>query len=368
MFQIQADSAVGTLNLVRHDKRGSDLARTDELRLIAKVARLYYNRGIRQADIAQQLDLSQATVSRLLKRAEEERIVRITVSVPHGAYTELEEDLQAAYGLKEAIVVDTVEDDEQIMRDLGAAAAYYIETTLKHNEIIGISSWSSTLLEMVEAMHPLPRSSSARVVQILGGVGNPAAEAHAAHLTRRMATLTRGEATFLPTPGITGSAEMARIYLEDPFIRPAISQFEQVTLALVGIGTVEPSKLLTSSGNIFNIEELDLLRQHGGVGDICLRYFDQDGVPVLTPLNDRVIGMRLEQLQKVARSVGIAGGRRKLHAIRGALVGRWINVLITDRRTAELLVEEARARQVPTSPALTNGTLPAHQEAPPPKV
>jgi len=167
MFQIQADSAVGTLNLVRHDKRGSDLARTDELRLIAKVARLYYNRGIRQADIAQQLDLSQATVSRLLKRAEEERIVRITVSVPHGAYTELEEDLQAAYGLKEAIVVDTVEDDEQIMRDLGAAAAYYIETTLKHNEIIGISSWSSTLLEMVEAMHPLPRSSSAQVVQIL---------------------------------------------------------------------------------------------------------------------------------------------------------------------------------------------------------
>jgi len=344
------------------------LARTDELRLIAKVARMYYDRGVRQAEIAQQLDLSQATVSRLLKRAEEERIVRITVSVPHGAYTELEEALQAAYGLKEAIVVDTVEDDEQILRDLGAAAAYYVETTLKHGEVIGISSWSSTLLAMVDAMHPLPRSSSAQVVQILGGVGNPAAEAHAAHLTRRMATLTRGEATFLPTPGITGSAEMARIYLEDPFIRPAIAQFEAVTLALVGIGTVEPSKLLTSSGNIFNTEELDLLRQHGGVGDICLRFFDQDGVPVLTPLNDRVIGMCLEQLQKIPRSVGIAGGQRKLHAIRGALAGRWINVLITDRRIAEALVEEVRSRQVPTSPALTNATLPARQEVQPPKV
>jgi DNA-binding transcriptional regulator LsrR (DeoR family) len=327
---------------------GNNLARTDELRLIAKVARLYYDRGVRQADIAQQLDLSQATVSRLLKRAEEERIVRITVSVPHGAYTELEEALQAAYGLKEAIVVDTVEDDEQILRDLGAAAAYYVETTLKHGEIIGISSWSSTLLAMVDAMHPLPRSSSTQVVQILGGVGNPAAEAHAAHLTRRMATLTRGAATFLPTPGITGSAEMARIYLEDPFIRPAIAQFEEVTLALVGIGTVEPSKLLTSSGNIFNTEELDLLRRHGGVGDICLRFFDQDGVPVLTPLNDRVIGMRLEQLRKIPRSVGIAGGQRKLHAIRGALAGRWINVLITDRRVAEVLVEEVRSRQPPS--------------------
>jgi DNA-binding transcriptional regulator LsrR (DeoR family) len=140
---------------------------------------------------------------------------------------------------------------------------------------------------------------------------------------------------------------MARIYLEDPFIRPAIAQFEYVTLALVGIGTVEPSKLLTSSGNIFNAEELDLLRQHGGVGDICLRFFDQEGLPVLTPLNDRVIGMRLEQLRKTPRSVGIAGGQRKLHAIRGALAGHWINVLITDRRTADALVEEVGAHQSP---------------------
>jgi DNA-binding transcriptional regulator LsrR (DeoR family) len=56
--------------------------------------------------------------------------------------------------------------------------------------------------------------------------------------------------------------------------------------------------------------------------------------------------MRLEQLQRVGRSVGIAGGPRKLHAIRGALVGRWVNVLITDRQTAEGLVEMAPARLV----------------------
>lgn len=324
------------------------LARTDELRLITKVARMYYERGVRQADIARQLDLSQATVSRLLKRAEEERIVRISVSVPHGAYTELEEELQAAYGLKEAIVVDSVEDEEQILRDLGAAAAYYVENTLKNGEVIGISSWSATLLAMVDAMHPLPRSISAQVVQILGSVGSPAAETHAAHLTRRMASLTRGGRRFCHA-GVTGSAEMARIYIEDPFVRPAIAQLMS-PLALVGIGTVEPSKLLTSSGNIFNAQELELLRGAGGVNG-CLRFFDQDGLPVQTPLNDRVIGMRLEQLRSVARSVGIAGGRRKMHAIRGALAGRWINVLITDRRTAEALVAEVRAQQL-EAPAL----------------
>jgi DNA-binding transcriptional regulator LsrR (DeoR family) len=312
---------------------------------MARVARLYYERKARQADIAAQLDLSQASVSRLLKRAEEEQIVRITVSVPHGAFTELEEELETLYGLKEAIVVDSGADEAEILRDLGAAAAYYVETTLKSGEVIGISSWSSTLVAMVAALHPLPRSINSRVVQILGGVGDPNAENHATHLTRRMASLTRGEATFLPTPGITGSAEMARIYLEDPFVRPTLAQFAQVTLALVGIGTVEPSKLLTSSGNIFNAEELDLLRNRGSVGDICLRFFDQNGAPVLTPLNERVIGMGLEQLRQIPRSVGIAGGQRKLRAILGALRGRWINVLITDRGTAAALVDEGRAQK-----------------------
>ena len=150
------------------------MARTDELRLLSKVARLYYEKGQRQADIASQLDLSQATVSRLLKRAEETQIVRITVSVPNGVYADLEEALQRTYGLKEAIVVDTVDDerDGQILRDLGAAAAFYLETTLKQGEVVGISSWSATLLAMVNAMQPLPRPTAAQVVQILGGVGD----------------------------------------------------------------------------------------------------------------------------------------------------------------------------------------------------
>ena len=68
--------------------------------------------------------------------------------------------------------------EEATYREIGSAAAYYLETTLKQAEVVGISSWSETLLAMVEAMHPLPRETEAQVVQILGGVGNPAAEAH----------------------------------------------------------------------------------------------------------------------------------------------------------------------------------------------
>src|SRR5215510_15162312 len=147
------------------------MARVDELRLMAKVARLYYERGLKQTDIADQLDISQATISRLLKRAQQEEIVRISINVPTGAYAELEDGLERAYGLKEAIVVDSVPNDDQLLRDIGSAAAYYLETTHKQDEVIGISSWSSSLLATVEAMHPLPRPLGAKVIQILGGVG-----------------------------------------------------------------------------------------------------------------------------------------------------------------------------------------------------
>jgi DNA-binding transcriptional regulator LsrR (DeoR family) len=116
-----------------------------------------------------------------------------------------------------------------------------------------------------------------------------------------------------------------------------------VSMALVGIGAVEPSKLLASSGNVFSSEELEMLRSRGAVGDICVRFFDARGRPVLTPLDDRVISMRLEQFKRVKRSVGVAGGKRKHKAIRSALLGRLVNVLITDRFTAEKLISEREA-------------------------
>lgn len=329
------------------------MARIDELRLMAKVARLYYANGLSQSEITDRLDIHQSTVSRLLGRAQKAGIVRITLSAPSGLHQELEDALQAAYGLREAIVVDSLDQEDQIVRDLGAAAAFYLETTLKAKDVVGISSWSAALLATVEAMHPNPRAKGARVVQILGGIGHPGAEVHATLLTRRMADLLGGTATLLPAPGAVGSVEAKQVMLKERYVLEAVALFKSITVALVGIGAVEPSKMLASSGNVFSSQELEQLSAHGAVGDICLRFFDAGGTPVVTPLNDRVIAIELEDLKRANRVVGIAGGRRKTAAIRGALQGRWINVLITDRATAERLVRTApdngRGRPAPTA-------------------
>ena len=89
---------------------------------------------------------------------------------------------------------------------------------------------------------------------------------------------------------------------------------------------------------MFSPQELKALSAKGAVGDICLRFFDAAGHPVSTPLNDRVISIDLDSLQRIDRVVGVAGGRRKTAAIRGALEGHWVNVLITDLDTAQRLL------------------------------
>jgi len=99
------------------------MGRLEELRLITKVATLYYQQGLRQAEVAERLDLSQASVSRLLKRGESEGIVRITVAAPMGVYPQLEDALKERYGLKEVIVVDGSDDPSELLHHLGAAAS-----------------------------------------------------------------------------------------------------------------------------------------------------------------------------------------------------------------------------------------------------
>jgi DNA-binding transcriptional regulator LsrR (DeoR family) len=322
--------------------RRTPAAAEEQLRLMVKVARLYHEHDVRQPEIARRLHISQARVSRLLKQAELDGIVRTTVVVPEGVQTALEERLEERYGLREAIVVELLDDSEaSITRDLGTATARYLEASLTGGDVVGISSWSSTLLAAVDAMRPLPPKAGAeRALQLFGGVGNPDAEAHAARLTQRFADLTGARPTFLLAPGIASSVDARDALATDRFVMEALGGLADVTLALVGIGALEPSSLLQSSGNIFSESELAALGERGAVGDICLRFFDENGDRVESDVDRRVIGVTLEQLREADRSVGIAGGARKYDAIHGALLGGWINVLITDSTTAERLLGE----------------------------
>lgn len=314
------------------------MGRINELRLIARVAQMYHVDGRRQAEIAQLMRMSQATVSRMLKRAEQEDIVRTSVIPPPGTFADLEAALRQRYELTEAIVIDCSEDrDGAIMARIGEAAAHFLEVTLQPGEIIGVSSWSQTLLRMVDNIHPMKGSKAKYVVQILGGMGDASVQTHATELTARLAKLTGGEPRLLLVQGVTSSREAKLVMLADPVLRETIDLFGRLSLAIIGIGAVEPSELLARSGNGFSRQELAMLNDAGAVGEISFRFFDKDGRQVETPLNERVIGITLEELRRADRVMALAGGESKTAAIAGALRLGVIDVLVTDKFTAARL-------------------------------
>jgi DNA-binding transcriptional regulator LsrR (DeoR family) len=315
------------------------MSRLDEMRLMAKVARMYYDQGIRQQEITERLNVHQSKVSRLLKRARESNIVRISVTTPAGAFPELEDALETRFGLQEAVVIDSEGGEARIVKDLGSAAAFYLETTLKPKMVVGISSWSRSLFAMVETLHPTDSGRGGKVVQILGGVGTPSTQYQATILAQRLASLIGAAPVLLQAPGVVGSAEAKAILVGDPAVEEAARLFNKLDLALVGIGSMEPSSLLASSGNTFAGHEREELQRRGAVGDICFQFIDKNGVPVESPLKQRVIGIDLEALKRTRRVVGIAGGTDKVTAILASLRGQWINILITERKTAERLLD-----------------------------
>jgi DNA-binding transcriptional regulator LsrR (DeoR family) len=313
-----------------------------QLRLMTKVARMYHERGARQADIALTLNISQAKVSRLLKRAASVGIVRTTVTVAPGVYAELEEELEARFGLAEAVVVDVDPDadESEIISAIGAGAAAYLDATLSGSDRIGVSSWSQTLLAMVDRMRPASAPRATEVVQLLGGIGVPDVQGHSHRLLAELARMLGAAPIYVHAPGIVAGPDIRDSLLEGPAMRDVSERWQHLTMAVMGIGGIDPSDVLAESGNAFASDERELLLGAGAVGDICHRVFRADGSVVRGEVDARIIAIPVEDLRRVPRRVGVAGGPRKLAAIRGAMAGGWVNALVTDLATAERLLTD----------------------------
>ncbi|NHI15744.1 sugar-binding transcriptional regulator [Microbacterium excoecariae] len=310
-----------------------------QTRLMTKIARMYHERGIRQATIAATLSISQAKVSRLLKRAEQVGIVRTIVTAAPDVYGELEDELETRFGLKEAVIVDVDPDadEAEVLASIGAGAAGYLEASFSGNDRIGVSSWSQTVLAMVERMRPLNPRGATEVVQLLGGLGTPDAQSHSNRILGELARMIGADPVYVSVPGVVADAHTRDSLLRDGSMQEVTRHWRELTVAIMGIGSIEPSDVLETSGNAFSADERTHLIEAGAVGDICHRIFRADGSLVEGDLDDRIIAIPTDDLLRIPRRVGLAGGPRKVDAIRGALQGDWITTLITDVRTAEAL-------------------------------
>ena len=315
----------------------------DERRLQVKVARLYYEHNLTQSQIGTRLRLSRQKVQRLLQQARDAGIVQIWIQPISGVYTDMEEALERRFGLQDVRIVETCayEDQEIISRELGAAAADYLLHIIRPRDKIVISNWSRAIQGMVNALR-FSRKRVAGVVVIQGLselVYPPLGTFDPGDLTRDLAKALGGRALLIPAPGIATDSVSRAAFCQDPLVAHVLEQARAADMAFMGVGAVGPEPTPMWEGDIVSTVELSDLVERGAVGEINLHYFDAQGQPVSSSLDDRVLGLTLEEIRAIGRTVCVAGGSEKFAAILGVLNGHIADVLIADHVTAQHLLK-----------------------------
>ncbi len=284
--------------------------------------------------------MSRPKVSRLLQQARQEKVVSIVIIPPPGDGAGLEHALEQRYGLEEAIVVTSSDSASRgaTVRELGPAAAECLLRSIPDKGIVGIA-WGSTLLAMVDAL-PSRAMPAVTIVQIVGGLGPVDSREHSTELARRVAHKLGAQLRLLPAPGVVNSRAAAEALRADGQIAAALILAARADVAVVGLGAPSPGALLLRDGSIISTSEMQTIIAAGAVGDLALRYLKADGQPLELEINDRIIGLTLEQLRHIPRVIGVASGENKIAIIRAALRARLLHVLVTDQVSAARLLEE----------------------------
>ena len=110
------------------------------------------------------------------------------------------------------------------------------------------------------------------------------------------------------------------------------------SMSVVGIGCLNDRATIVKNG-ILNQNDFTFLKMQGAVGDVLSHFLDKNGQVVSHDLEGRLMSTPMEQLKTLDNVIGAAGGADKAEAILAVLRGGYLDVLITDEDTAQLLLE-----------------------------
>ncbi len=306
----------------------------DDYSLLVEVAKLYYEDGLNQAQIGQQLQLSRSTVSRLLKGARDKGVVKITIDYKWVRDSALERDLSGAFGLGQVRVLraDGRSEDEMI-DGLGYLAANCLDGVVSSSAVsgglvLGVSYGRSVAATI---RHVTPRhTENVAVLQIIGalGSGNPLQDGP--DLARQLANKYAATYRYLYAPLLVESAETRDRLVQEPLVKDLLETAREADVVLTGVGPLTAD----ASGLIFRgylgKTDLEKLKKAGSSGHICAQFYDPDGQPVAAGVNERAITIGLDALRRIETVMIVAGGVGKVKALGGALRGGYADVLVTD--------------------------------------
>ncbi|MBZ9795213.1 sugar-binding transcriptional regulator [Mesorhizobium sp. ES1-4] len=295
--------------------------------MLHTVAKLHYVEEMSQVDIARQLGVSTATISRLLQRARAEGIVRIEVidlATPEDITRQLVDGLK----LRDAAVVETPAAGAltALSAPLGALLR---QAQLVAGSVVAIG-WGRAVREVIRA--GLPRMPGVLTVAATGGMQQHAAHFQVNEFVRLAAEEFGGAPRFIHAPYLP-SSELREVFLRDTAIRDAVALWERTDVAIVGIGL--PHAINAPEASAATPSEQALVH---AAGDVLRHYFDAEGALIGWEGESRMIAMSPAQLRAVPLVIGVAASPEKATAIIGAARSGLINALVTDTKTAQAIL------------------------------
>lgn len=314
--------------------------------LAVRAAWLSYVGGFTQEEIARRLGVSRIKVHRLSSLAHRLGLVKVSIEHEMSSTVALENEIVNRFGLVSCTLVPTMDEPDAAAADngqggqatieaLGTAGARILGRYLERNgkAIIGVG-WGRTLSALADRL-PRRAHPDKLFVSVLGSLTRHAA-ANPFDVIHRLTTRTEAEGFIMPVPFIADTVEARSVLIAQTSVRTILDLASRADLYLVGIGDCGPRSLLPRTGQI-TARELAALRAAGAVGDLIGRFFDRQGRLVANEINQRTLGLELEDLRG-RQVVAVAGGREKLAAIEGALATGIVSSLITDEATARKLL------------------------------
>ena len=305
--------------------------------LAVRVAELYYEEGKSQDEIGGLLSITRWKVGRLLAQARERGIVRIEIVHPRARKLAVERALRDRFGLADAVVVPAASTDSELGHRVAQAAADFLTAVRPVPRTLGVS-WGRTL-DAIAGRLDDGWATGVTVVQINGGVSLNRRPGTAAHTAATIAQKATGEAVLLPSPAILERLETKRAIEADRTVAGVIELAKSASMYLFSAGVADATSVLVDSGYL-SADDLAQLQARGAVGDVVGRYIDANGNIVDPGLDERTMGLSLDQLRASKNSVFVVSGQSKHDVARAVVTSGLCTVLVTDEATALALLEE----------------------------
>ncbi len=303
--------------------------------LAIRAAWLHYVGGLRQAEVAKRIGVPSVKAHRLIARAVAEGAVKVSIEGDIIDCIELEQALCARFGLETCEVAPDLEEEGLPLKALGVAGASRLRRWMESGEELTIGIGHGRTL--AEAVRTMPRfgTTGLSFVSLLGGLTrNFAANPH--DVMHLLAEKTGARAYVMPVPFFANTTEDREVLLSQRGVTEVFQLAENAPLKIVGIGTVQADTQLVTSGMI-EPAEIEAISAAGGIGEMLGHFFDSEGRALETPLTSRTLAVSLDETRD-DRIIALAGGPEKVDALRAVLKSGRLSGLITDERTAQVLL------------------------------